>query len=57
MEVEIAEGEGAILEVNWASHCNQWGLCSKLHESIEMLFGVVSGVDRRMSVLNVRWIR
>ena len=24
--IEIVEGEGAVLEINGASYCNQWGL-------------------------------
>ena len=39
-----------------ASHCNQLGTflhsCAKVHEPIELSFGVVSGVSRGMGVLD-----
>jgi len=55
MGVFIVEGEGAVLGKFGASHCNQMGnllpSCAKVRESIELSFGVVSGVSHGMGVL------
>ena len=51
------EGEGAVWGEFAASHCNQWGInllrrCVEMRTAIELSFGVVSGMDPGIHVLD-----